>query len=132
MSSVHRDFVLHCAEMASTSDMNLLVIELPSVSYLPSHLSCITALESKLLQLSDKDKKESEVGRSFVVVDVPSNTASAALISFTVCMHSYADAQNGLYKTVAVKRLTVRVGEEVNECLLNYVLSVCSCDCLTR
>ena len=81
-------------------------------------------MESNLLQSSEADGKESDAERYFAVVDVPSNTASAALISFTVCMYYFIYSQNGFYKTLAVKRLSVRVGEEVNDCLLNYVLSV--------
>lgn len=81
-------------------------------------------MESTLLLSSEADGKEAETERYFAVVDVPSNTASAALISFTVCNCCCAHTQNGFYKTLAVKRLSVRVGEEVNDCLLNYVLSV--------
>ena len=85
-------------------------------------------MESNLLHASEEGGEKSESERYFVVVDVPSNTASAALISFTVCKCCYTHAQNGLYRMLAVKRLSVRVGEEVNDCLLNYVLSVHCCD----
>ncbi|KAK8833540.1 hypothetical protein WA577_001474 [Blastocystis sp. JDR] len=99
LSPKSQEYVLNCAKAAG----------LPSVTLIPHHLACITALESS--HEESKDASSSSEG-TIVVVDLPANTASVSLVS----------SSNGFYKTVASQRLQVRVGEEITSCLFDYVM----------
>lgn len=77
-----QEYVLSCAKAAGLFCWLVATVGLPSVSLIPHHLACITALESS--HEESKDASSSSEG-IIVVVDLPANTASVSLVSSSVC-----------------------------------------------
>lgn len=77
-----QEYVLSCAKAAGLFCWLVATVGLPSVSLIPHHLACITAMESS--HEESKDASSSSEG-IIVVVDLPANTASVSLVSSSVC-----------------------------------------------
>ena len=82
LSPKSQEYVLNCAKAAGAFCGLVTTVGLPSVSLIPHHLACITALESS--HEESKDASSSSEG-IIVVVDLPANTASVSLVSSSVC-----------------------------------------------
>lgn len=82
LSPKSQEYVLSCAKAAGLFCWLVATVGLPSVSLIPHHLACITALESS--HEESKDASSSSEG-IIVVVDLPANTASVSLVSSSVC-----------------------------------------------
>lgn len=82
LSPKSQEYVLSCAKTAGLFCWLVATVGLPSVSLIPHHLACITALESS--HEESKDASSSSEG-IIVVVDLPANTASVSLVSSSVC-----------------------------------------------
>ena len=82
LSPKSQEYVLSCAKAAGLFCWLVATVGLPSVSLIPHHLACITALESS--HEESKDASSSSDG-IIVVVDLPANTASVSLVSSSVC-----------------------------------------------
>lgn len=82
LSPKSQEYVLSCAKAAGLFCWLVATVGLPSVSLIPHHLACITALESS--HEENKESTSSSEG-TIVVVDLPENTANVSLVSSSVC-----------------------------------------------
>ena len=85
LSSDSQAFILNCAKAARLFQRWAITLELPSVSLIPHHIACITALERSLSSLEEKKDAVPANDGIIVVVDLPSSTANVSLVSSSVC-----------------------------------------------
>ena len=93
LSESHRNYILRCARKA----------KLPNPSILASHLCAAVHNEQTRAPLANG---------TLVVLDVPANTANLSVLR----------VQEGLYRSLPLQRLAVRVGDQMDDALFAFAL----------